>query len=145
MGALTHPTRYNFTFAQTMLGSDAITLQYHDMRKHCQPEPRTGKVCDVHIAVYGWKNSSYNLLGSVDDGFLSPVLLVDQQPSNGYVSAKTYKYFKYLVNVQPPAAGSSSIPTSIKFTLTPTGEVNALSFRRVRYVDVYVFATGRWR
>lgn len=121
MKPIYHPTKNNFTWAQALFGADMTTVQYSDIAKHCVPNPSTGKACDFFLGVYGWQNSSYSITAKVDDGFLSPTLLIDQMPQSGQVDIGGYQYYKYFVSVEPPSAHSKSIPLAIKFILTPSG------------------------
>ncbi len=77
--------------------------------------------------MYGWQNSSFSIVASLDEGFVSPILLLDQAPQTGQVALGAYVYYKYYVNVEPPSA-HHTIPVAIKFTLTPTGEIHFTLF-----------------
>jgi hypothetical protein len=110
-----HPSRTNYTWSQASLGADTITLQYSDIIKGCTPNPSAQKACDFYISVYGWKNTSYAITASVNDGFASPVLLLDQVSQSGSVKAGQYQYYRYYVQ------SNISIPLSVKFVVTPTG------------------------
>ena len=113
-----HPSETNFTWHQSQFGADTLTLQYWQIEEQggCQPDPgRVNGGCDLYIGVFGWENSSFTILASVDEGFQAPTALLDQLPQTGAVLTGQYKYYAYLVNVK------SSEPISIKFTLTPTG------------------------
>lgn len=117
---LTHPTRNNYTWFQSKFGADTMTLQYSELAKHCNLA-RTGH-CDVHIGVYGWMNTTFSVMAAVDEGFLSPMTLIDQAPQSGYVGASDYTYYRYSISVPQAAAGAEELPpVDIKFTLTPTG------------------------
>lgn len=122
IGSLKHPTRSNFTWAQTLFGADSLTIQYSDIEKKCIPEPGIhGHHCDFYIGVFGWLNSTFTILVTTNDGFKSPVSLLDQQPQSGHVDLNSYIYYQYAVSVEPPGKNSKTPPVSIKFVLTPTG------------------------
>jgi hypothetical protein len=124
MKPITHPTRTNYTWYQTKFGADTMSLQYQDIAKHCVPVPtQVGKDCDIYIGVFGWANTSFTIVATADEGFLSPIVLSDQQPQSGAVAVSQYSYFSYKINV---ARGDNVIPTDIKFTLTPLGTVICL-------------------
>lgn len=116
-----HPTQLNYTWAQMSIGADSITIQYSDIAKHCKPDPTRGRSCDFSIGVYGWRNTSYSISARVNDGFLSPSVLLDQLPISDSVATGSYQYYKYFVSVPPPGEGTKGAPLSIKFILTPTG------------------------
>lgn len=121
MRPVTHPTRSNFTWFQSKYGADSLTLQYSEMAKHCVPRPTVvGGDCDIFIGVYGWMNTTFTIMATVDEGFRSPVTLIDQMPQSGHVADAAYTYYKYAISV-PQGPSSGSPPTNIKFTLTPTG------------------------
>jgi hypothetical protein len=120
MRPVTHPTRSNFTWFQSKYGADSITLQYTDMARHCVPRPTvTGGDCDIYIGVYGWQNTSFTVLASVDEGFRSPITLLDQAPQSGHVDNSGYMYYRYAISA--PQSSSGIPPTNIRFSLTPTG------------------------
>ena len=121
MQPLTHPSRDNYTWFQSKFGADSITLQYREISQHCVPRPLvTGGDCDIYIGVFGWMNTSFTIMAAADEGFRSPVTLIDQNPQSGFVGAAAYTYYSYAVSVPP--GGSGSPPVNIKFTLTPTGK-----------------------
>lgn len=123
VGPIKHPTRDNYTWYKTNIGADTITLQSSDIASHCAVSPMTnGKHCDIFIGVYGFKNSTYTVLAAVDEGFQSPITLLDQSPQSGIVATGRYVYYSYSVNIQP---WSGSPPLDIKFTLTSTGMKNS--------------------
>jgi hypothetical protein len=125
MYPLTHPSRDNFTWFQSKFGADSITLQYGDMSKHCVPRPAVvGGDCDIFIGVYGWMNTSFTVMATVDEGFRSPITLIDQSPQSGFVDNAGYAYYRYAISV--PQTGSP--PTDIRFSLTPTGTQHLASF-----------------
>lgn len=103
------------------LGADTLTLQHSDFKSRCEPDPAIGKACDFYIGVYGWRNSSYAVSATVDDGFQSPTLLIDQLPASGSVSQGGYRYFMYYVSIDPPGPNSRAEPLALQFLLTPTG------------------------
>eukprot|EP00598_Pedospumella_elongata_P002386 CAMPEP_0184975878 /NCGR_PEP_ID=MMETSP1098-20130426/6959_1 /TAXON_ID=89044 /ORGANISM="Spumella elongata, Strain CCAP 955/1" /LENGTH=2755 /DNA_ID=CAMNT_0027498653 /DNA_START=79 /DNA_END=8346 /DNA_ORIENTATION=+ len=125
MAPVRHPTRDNNTWFQSKFGADSITLQYRDTAKHCVPNPNVaGKHCDVYIGVFGWMNTTFTILANVDEGFRSPVLLLDQSPQTGLVDTAHYTYYKYSVSV-PRSNGAATPAVDIKFTLTPTDDGDA--------------------
>ncbi len=67
--------------------------------------------------VYGWQNSTFSILAALDEGFLAPMLLLDQAPQSGFVALGAYKYYRYHVST---GGVQGAIPVAIKFTLTPT-------------------------
>lgn len=116
---ITHPSRQNFTWFQSKFGADTMTLQYSEVSKHCNLL-RVGH-CDIYIGVYGWMNTTFTVLATVDEGFLSPVTLIDQAPQSGFVATSDYSYYKYSISVPQGSGGEELPPVDIKFTLTPTG------------------------
>lgn len=87
---LYHPSRHNFTWASAAFGSDAVTIQADMLSPYCIPNAQTGKHCDLFLGVYGWRNSTFTLLANINDGFRSPVTLVDKQPQDGLVGKLLY-------------------------------------------------------
>ena len=75
----------------------------------------------MYIGVFGWMNTTFTILANVDEGFRSPVLLLDQSPQTGLVDTAHYTYYKYSVSV-PRSNGAVTPAVDIKFTLTPTGK-----------------------
>ncbi len=45
-----HPTRYNFTFAQSMIGADTLTVQYQELNRYCTPDYFSQ--CDLFIGAH---------------------------------------------------------------------------------------------
>jgi len=122
MAPVRHPSRGNNSWFQSKFGADTLTLQYRETSKHCVPNPLiVGKHCDVFIGVFGWLNTSFTILATVDEGFRSPVVLLDQAPQSGFVGGSQYAYYKYSVSVPRGSGGASTPATDIKFSLTPTG------------------------
>ena len=60
-------------------------------------------------------------MANVDEGFRSPITLIDQSPQSGFVGNEEYIYYKYSISVP---TGGNSPPTDIKFTMTPIGIEN---------------------
>lgn len=113
----THPSRGNFTWVSSKLGSDSLTLQYDDLiEKRCIPT--TSRPCELFLGVFGWRNSSYAITATVQDGFLSPVILLDGVSQSGMVEQSSYQYYKYYISVDE--ARNNALPKSIKVILTPT-------------------------
>jgi hypothetical protein len=127
MYPVVHPTRTNFTWFQSKFGADSVTLQYGEMSKHCVPRPTVvGGDCDIYIGVYGWMNTTFTIMAAVDEGFRSPITLIDQSPQSGHVGDGAYTYYRYSISVAQGAAGTP--PTDIKFTLTPTGTKSSFEY-----------------
>ena len=122
MYPLTHPSRSNFTWYQSKFGADTLTLQWSEISKRCVPRPTViGGDCDIYIGVFGWQNTSFTVMANVDEGFRSPITLIDQSPQSGFVGNEEYIYYKYSISVP---TGGNSPPTDIKFTMTPIGIEN---------------------
>ena len=115
-----HPTRSNFTWALLKQGHETLTIQYSEISKHCNLSPTEDRHCDIFIGVFGWSNSSFSIISSVNEGFLSPILLLDQQPQSGYVDSNSYVYYKYLISAYGKNFNSSSFVTNLKLVLTPS-------------------------
>lgn len=101
----------NHTWGTAALGADTLTLQAEMLQEHCIPNAATAG-CVYTIAVYGWMNSSYTILATLDEGWGNPTRLLDGQPQSGYVAQGAYRYYKYTV--------SQDVATALVFTLTPT-------------------------
>jgi hypothetical protein len=142
MGSIHHPRIGNATWSQMSLGADTLTLQFDDIKSHCVPVPSLGKGCDFFVGVYGWQNSSYAITVTVNDGFLSPILLMDQMPTSGHVGKGGYQYFKYFVRSTPPGP-HSSIPLALQFVLTPTGGSDVDLYMTVAANDSVATEPGR--
>lgn len=142
MGKNQHPRMGNATWAQMSLGADTLTLQNDEIKKHCIPDPANGKPCDFFIGVYGWRNCSYAITVTVNDGFLSPVVLFDQQPTTGMVGQGGYQYFKYFIRSSPPGP-HSSVPLSLQFILTPAGGADIDLYMTIAANDSVAREPGR--
>ena len=94
---VTHPTRSNYTYVAASDGADTLTLQASMLSLHCFLDPATNKACDIYIGVLAWRNSSYTLVASVNDGFESRISLLDGQPQTGAVGVGKYVYYEYQV------------------------------------------------
>ena len=109
---VTHPSRSNYTYVAASDGADTLTLQASMLSLHCFLDPATNKACDIYIGVLAWRNSSYTLVASMDDGFESRISLLDGQPQTGAVGVGKYIYYEYQV-------GSASVNGSntLRFSL----------------------------
>lgn len=91
-----HPTRENYTFFHSSYGADVLTIQAEDIAIKCKNNFHTNiGACDMHIGVYGFINTTFSLLVTVNDGFNSPIRLFDQIPQSGSVSVSQYAYYQY--------------------------------------------------
>eukprot|EP01038_Epipyxis_sp_PR26KG_P008213 gene8213-11113_t len=140
-----YPTRNNYTWFQALVGADAGTYQAPDIATKCVPNPSIAKMCQFYIGVYGWKNTSFSILASTDEGFKSPITLIDKQPQQGHVEKGRYVYYKYKISGDGPTKES----VSIKFILTPTdgGDVDLyLSFSNLTEpgINHYDYKSTGW-
>jgi len=67
------------------------------------------------VGIFAFINTTFTMLVSVDEGFQSPIRLVDHLPQSGVVMASRYVYYKYSLD-------NSSLIGEIKFTLTPSSK-----------------------
>jgi hypothetical protein len=65
--------------------------------------------------VFAFINSTFTILASINEGFQSPIRLVNRVPQSGSVLASQYAYYKYTID-------NSTGIRDIKFTLTPSSE-----------------------
>eukprot|EP01041_Mallomonas_annulata_P003044 gene3044-5962_t len=121
MKPITHPTRSNFTWISASFGTETITLQGHDIEHHCAKKKVCNAMrCDLYIGVYGARNSSYSIVASMDEGFVAPIILIDNQIQNGKVDTDKYIYYKFTIGDNFISDSNDHyIPESIIFTLTP--------------------------
>lgn len=76
---------------------DTLTIQYHDL-EHCEQEIGRGGQCEVYVAIYGYTNTSYSLVPSLDQSSNRPVVLIDGVPQQGRVDLHQYRYYIIHVN-----------------------------------------------
>lgn len=107
-----HPTKDNFTWASRGFGSDTLSLQAAAMREHCIPDPLVGTPCHYIVGIYGWTNTSFSIMASLNTGWLNPITLFAGQPQEGVVGQSSYTYYRFYLS---PDFHS---PT-IRITLTP--------------------------
>ena len=105
------PSVNNYTWGTAAWGTDTITIQATDALLHCTPDPTTTG-CIYSIAVYGWRNSSYTITATLDEGWLNPIRLLDGQPQTGSVLQGEFRYYKFVIN--------QDVLSDITFTLNPT-------------------------
>ena len=48
--------------------------------------------CTLYLGVYGFLNSTYSLTVSVNEGFSSPIALIDEQPQSGDANLIFYPF-----------------------------------------------------
>ena len=95
MAPLYHPTRENFTWFHSSYGADTLTIQSEDIATKCNAKFHSQRSCDMNIGVYGFVNTTFSLLVTMNDGFNSPIRLLDQTPQSGSVSVSQYAYYQY--------------------------------------------------
>jgi hypothetical protein len=117
-----HPSLINSTWRIMSIGSDSLTIQATNLNSICRPLPQSHKYCPLFITVSGYHNSSYSLMVSMDEGFVSPMILVEGQPQSGEVKKHRYRYYSYTISEDSGHVydGMSTLPGEIIFTLTPT-------------------------
>jgi len=70
----------------------------------------------LHLTgIFAFINTTFTVLASVNEGFQSPLRLVDRVPQSGSVLASQYVYYKYTLD-------NSTGIRDIKFTLTPSSK-----------------------
>ncbi len=114
----THPTKSNYTWASRGFGADSLTLQTSEMQKHCQPDPAVGQGCAVYVGVFGWTETTFSILASLNMGWLNPFTLVPGRPQSGEVAKGAYSYYKIRI---PPVARDGVQPV-VRLTLLPEDE-----------------------
>lgn len=105
---LTYNTKY----------TDTLTIQSAALKEHCTPNPALGLGCDLGIGVYGWSNTSFSIVATLNRGWASPVDLTPGRPQAGYVSKGLYRY--YSVHIPGPAAGEQQ--PVVRISLLPEGD-----------------------
>jgi len=106
------PNKKNFTWSQTAFGPDTLTIQSIDILQHgCNP--KLSGFCTFYLGVYGFLNSSFSMVVHTNEGFTSPLTLLEQHPQSGSVSTGEYTYYRYIIS------STNRLTTSIKLTITP--------------------------
>jgi hypothetical protein len=108
-----HPRKENYTWASRGFGGDTLTLQAEDMRKYCTPDSARGVGCDIYIGVYGWTNTSFSIMASLNMGWMNPIVLFSGQPQSGHVHKGTYDYYQFTIPGGPH-------PPQVRIALNPT-------------------------
>jgi len=108
-----HPSKDNHTWASRGFGSDTLTLQAEAMKAYCTPDPIAARGCDYYIGVYGWTNTTFSIMASLNSGWRNPMTLFAGQPQMGSVDKGGYSYYKFYLS------GGEHKPT-IRISLAPS-------------------------
>jgi hypothetical protein len=98
------PDSKNFDKQGTGTSIETVLFQWSELiecQSALQPpgSPSIG-ICSLFVAVYGWTNASYSIVGEiVDSNATSLIELVDGQPQAGLVAAGQWTYFYTNINL----------------------------------------------
>ena len=91
-----HPSLLNYTFASRSFGADTLTLQASELSNYCTPSETVP--CEYYIGVYGWTNTSFSILASVQNDWANPIVLTTGTPQSGSIKSHNYDYYSYYIN-----------------------------------------------